>query len=122
MTDAQRHQKRRVSHPIVMTHPISGRKSLYADPGYTVRIDDLPEAESEDLLQFLFRHQVQPRFQYAHRWSEGDVLIWDNLRTLHKAEADYCADEPRLIKRCQAMADLVFTPEFADLVQHARSD
>jgi len=117
LTDTQRRQKRPVSHPMVMTHPISGRKSLYADPGYTVRVDGMPEAESGELLQFIFRHQLQPRFQYAHRWSEGDVLVWDNLTTMHKAEADYRADEPRLIKRCQAMADLVFTPEFAHLAQ-----
>jgi taurine dioxygenase len=120
LTDAQRRQKPPVSHPMVMVHPISGRKSLYADPGYTVRIDDMPEAESEELLQFLFQHQVQPRFQHAHRWSEGDVLVWDNLWTLHNAEADYRADEPRLIKRCQAMANLVFTPEFAHLARTAK--
>jgi len=117
LTDAQRLQKPPVSHPMVMVHPISGRKSLYADPGYTVRIDGMPEAESEELLQFLFQHQLQSRFQYAHRWSEGDVLVWDNLWTLHNAEADYRADEPRLIMRCQAMADLIFTPEFAHLAQ-----
>lgn len=121
LTDVQRRQKPPVSHPMVMLHPISGRKSLYADPGYTVRIDDMPEAESEELLQFLFQHQIQPRFQYAHRWSEGDVLVWDNLWTLHNAEADYRADEPRLIKRCQAMANLVFTPDFAQLAHAARS-
>jgi taurine dioxygenase len=49
------------------------------DPGYTVRIDGMAEAESEELLKFLFQHQLQSRFQYAHRWSEGDVLVWDNL-------------------------------------------
>jgi taurine dioxygenase len=117
MTDAQRHQKPPVSHPIVMVHPLSGRKILYADPGYTVRIDDMPETESNELLEFLFRHQLQPCFQYAHRWSEGDLLVWDNLRTLHRAEADYRADEPRLMKRCQAMANLVFGSEFAKLAQ-----
>ncbi|HEY6343784.1 MAG TPA: TauD/TfdA family dioxygenase [Bryobacteraceae bacterium] len=119
LTDAQRRQKPPVSHPMVMVHPISGRRSLYADPGYTVRIDDMPEAESEELLQFLFQHQLQPRFQFAHHWSERDVLVWDNLWTLHNAEADYRADEPRLIKRCQAMANLVFTPEFVHLARTA---
>src|ERR1041385_1238549 len=102
LTDAQRRQKQPVSHPIVMTHPLSGRKNLYADPGYTVTIDGLPEAESEELLQFLFRHQLQPRFQYAHRWSEGHVRVGDNLRPLHRAEAASRGEEPRLIKRCQA--------------------
>src|SRR5262245_27585108 len=74
LTDAQRRQKPPVSHPMVMVHPISGRKSLYADPGYTVRIDGMSEAESEELLQFLSQHQLQSRFQYAHRWHE--VTCW----------------------------------------------
>ncbi len=119
LTDAQRRQKPPVSHPMVMVHPISGRKSLYADPGYTVRIDGMPQSESDEVLKVLFQHQLQQQFQYAHRWSEGDVLVWDNLWTLHNAEADYRADEPRLMKRCQAMADLVFTPEFAHLARAA---
>ena len=106
-----------VSHPIVLVHPISGRKSLYADPGYTAGIDGMDKQESDELLHFLFGHQLRPEFQYVHRWNERDVLVWDNLRTLHNAEADYRADEPRLIKRCQAMADRVFTPEFAHLAQ-----
>jgi taurine dioxygenase len=116
LTNAQRRQKPPVSHPMVLAHPLSGRKSLYVDPGYTVRIDGMAEAESEELLKFLFQHQLQSRFQYAHRWSEGDVLVWDNLWTLHKAVADYRTDEPRLMRRCQAMANLIFKPEFSDLV------
>ena len=102
---------------MIMVHPISGRKILYVDPGYTVSIDGMDKQESDELLEFLFQHQLQPQFQYAHRWAEGDLLIWDNLQTLHNAEADYRADEPRLIKRCQAMADRVFTPEFARLAR-----
>jgi taurine dioxygenase len=119
LTEEQRRHKPPVSHLMVMVHPISGRKSLYADPGYTVQIDGMPDSESEELLEFLFQHQLQSRFRYAHRWHEGDVLVWDDLWTLHSAEADYRADEPRLIKRCQAMANLVFGPEFAQLAQAA---
>jgi taurine dioxygenase len=99
----------------VLTHPLSGRKLLYANPGYAVRIDGLPAAESDALLDFLFVHQTQSKFRYAHRWAEHDVLLWDNLRTIHNAVADYGADEPRYIRRCQAMADRVFQPEFAAL-------
>ena len=117
MTEEQKRQKPPVSHPIVMPHPISGRKILYANPGYTVSIDGMDKQESEELLEFLFRHQLQPQFQYAHRWAEGDVLIWDDLQTLHKAEADYRPDEPRLMKRCQAMADQVFKAEFRRLAE-----
>ena len=117
MTEEQKRMKPPVSQPMVLVHPISGRKSLYADPGYTVSIDGMDIQESDGLLDFLFRDQLRPELQYAHRWNEGDVLVWDNLRTLHNAEADYRADEPRLIKRCQAMADRVFTAEFAHLAQ-----
>ena len=117
LTAEQKRIKPPVSHPMVLLHPISGRKILYADPGYTVSIDGMEQQESDALLALLFEHQLQPRFHYAHRWNEGDVLVWDNLQTLHNAEADYRADEPRLIKRCQVMADLVFKPEFAHLAR-----
>ncbi len=50
---------------------------------------------------------MQDRFVHVHRWTKGDLLMWDNLRTIHKAIGDYRPDEPRLIKRCQVMADKV---------------
>ncbi|MFA7680702.1 MAG: TauD/TfdA family dioxygenase [Pigmentiphaga sp.] len=110
LTDAQRSAKPPVSHPIVLTHPITKRKVLYANPGYTIRINELSEQESEKLLTFLFEHQVQDRFVYTFEWTPGDVLIWDNLRTIHQAYPDYTADEHRLIKRCQVMATLFDIP------------
>lgn len=113
LTEAQRRRKPPVSHPIFLTHPVTGRRILYANPGYAVRINELPEAESERMLDFLFVHQLQPKFRYAHRWTENDLLIWDDLSTLHNARADYGPDEPRLIKRCQVMADRIFDPAFA---------
>jgi alpha-ketoglutarate-dependent taurine dioxygenase len=106
LTDAQRRQKPPVSHPIVLRHPITGRNVLYANPGYTVRINELPQHESDDLLEFLFRHQLDARYRYVFRWSEGDVLMWENFGTIHNAVADYGPDEHRLIKRCQVMATL----------------
>jgi taurine dioxygenase len=119
LTDAQRRNKPPVSQPMVMTHPISGRKLLYANPGYTMRIDGMPAAESDALLETLFEHQLRPEFRYTHHWSQGDVLVLDNIQTLHNAIADYGPDEPRLLKRCQAMADLVFQPRFAALAAAA---
>ncbi len=115
LSDAQRRSKPPVSQPMVLTHPLSGRKLLYANPGYTMRIDGMAPAESDALLEFLFAHQTKPKFRTAHRWAERDVLLWDNLRTIHNAVADYGPDEHRYIQRCQAMADLVFQPEFAAL-------
>ncbi len=104
LSEAQRKTKPPVSHPIVLTHPISERKALYANPGYTVRINELPEAESDCILEFLFTHQTQDKYRYGFRWQVGDVLAWDNLRVIHQAVADYGPNEHRLMKRCQVMA------------------
>ena len=108
LTPQQRAAKPPVSHPIFLTHPITGRKVLYADPGYTVRINEMPERESNEILTFLFAHQLQPKYCYEHQWSEGDLMMWDNIRTLHNAVADYGPHQPRLMQRCQVMADWIF--------------
>ena len=108
LTEAQLKSKPPVSHPIFLTHPITGRKVLYANPGYSVRINELPEKESAEVLDFLFLHQVQPKYRYAAQWQEGDVLMWEDFGTIHNAVADYGPDEHRLIKRCQVMATRYF--------------
>lgn len=104
LTDAQRKVKPPVSQPIFLTHPLTGRKVLYANPGYAMRINELPEKESEETLAFLFEHQLRPEYRYAFHWHEGDVLMWEDIGTIHNAVADYGPDEHRLIKRCQVMA------------------
>ena len=108
LTEAQRNAKPPVSHPIFLTHPLTGRKVLYANPGYSMRINELPPAESDEILEFLFVHQTQPKYQYKFEWTEGDVLLWEDFGTIHNAVADYGPDEPRLIKRCQVMATRFF--------------
>jgi taurine dioxygenase len=113
LTEAQRRSKPPVSQPIIVTHPVSGRKILYANPGYAVRIEGVSQAESNTLLDALFVHQLQPKYRFAHQWSEHDVLMWDNIRTMHNAMPDYGPEEHRLVRRCQAMADLVFRPGWA---------
>jgi taurine dioxygenase len=105
LTDAQRKAKPPVSHPVFLVHPITGRKVLYANPGYAMRINELPQRKSDEVLAFLFEHQLKARFHYTFRWAPGDVLVWEDIGTIHSAVADYTADEPRLIKRCQVMAD-----------------
>lgn len=112
LTPEQRAAKPPVSHPIFLTHPITGQKVLYANPGYSIRINELLADESDRILKFLFEHQLQPQFRYAHQWQVGDVLMWDNMGTIHNAVADYLPHEHRLIKRCQVMADRYF-PEAA---------
>lgn len=112
LTPEQRAKRPPAVHPVFMTHPITGRQVLYCNPGYVIRINELDEAESGRVLEHLFAHQLQPKYQYAHHWTEGDVLMWDHIGTLHNAIPDYGPDEHRLIKRCQVMADRVFDPDF----------
>ena len=112
MTDQQRRRRPPVIHPVFLMHPITGRKVLYCNPGYSVRINELPMRESEEMLEFLFAHQLQMKFRYTHVWTENDVLLWDHFGTIHRAIADYRPDEIRLIRRCQVMATKVFDPAF----------
>jgi alpha-ketoglutarate-dependent taurine dioxygenase len=104
LTAEQRAAKPPVSQPIFRTHPITGCTVLYCNPGYAMHIDGMPRAESDELLGFLFAHQEQEKYFYAHQWAEGDVLMWDNIGTVHNAIPDYRADEPRYMRRVQVMA------------------
>jgi taurine dioxygenase len=104
LTPEQRAKKPPVSQPIFRTHPITGRTILYCNPGYAMRIDGMPEAESAELLEFLFAHQEKPEYFHAHQWAEGQVLMWDNIGTVHNALPDYRPDEPRFMRRVQVMA------------------
>ena len=106
MTADQKARMPPVAQPIFRIHPITGRRVLYCNPGYAVRIDGLDAAESDDLLAFLFDHQRRAEFRHAHAWSEGDVLMWDNIGTVHRAVADYGPDAPRRMRRVQVMATL----------------
>ena len=108
LTDAQRKAKPPVSHPVFLQHPLTGKRVLYANPGYAVRINELPEKESDEMLEFLFEHQLKPEYIYTSRWEEGDVLVWEDIGTIHNAVADYGPHEHRLIKRCQVMANRYF--------------
>jgi taurine dioxygenase len=112
MTDEQRKRRPPVVHPLFLTHPITGRKVLYCNEGYAVRINELPQSESDEMLDYLFRHQLEMRFRHKHDWNENDLLIWDHLGTIHRAIADYGPDEIRLMRRCQVMATKVFDPAF----------
>ncbi|MCA6333152.1 MAG: TauD/TfdA family dioxygenase, partial [Phenylobacterium sp.] len=74
---------------LVRTHPVTGRKALYISPVYTVGIEGFTPEESKALLGFLFAHLTQEEFIYRHRWTAGDLLIWDNRCTMHFAEGGY---------------------------------
>ena len=112
LTEEQRRQRPPVHHPVLLTHPITGRRVIYVNPGFTARIDDVPEAESAALMRYLLDHVMQPKYHYLHEWTLGDLLLWDHLGTWHYARPDYGPEEPRLMKRCQVMAGRIFAPGF----------
>lgn len=86
------------SHPVVRTHPETGRKALYVNRLYTYCIDGMTESESEGLLDFLFDWSSRPDLTYRHQWQPGDVVMWDNRCTLHYAVHDY-GEAPRVMHR-----------------------
>lgn len=108
LTEAQRKAKPPVTHPVLLKHPITGKRVLYANPGYSMRINELSQEERDHILAFLFDHQLQAKYQYKYRWSVCDILMWDNMGTLHNAVPDHRPDEHRYIKRCQVMANHYF--------------
>ena len=107
--DAARFEKAKqdhppVSHPVVRTHPVSGKKGLFVSEGFTTHINELTEAESEALLRFLFAHATHPNFQVRWHWQAGDVAIWDNRATQHFANFDYGAAH-RIMHRATVLGD-----------------
>lgn len=96
--DEQRKKTPDVEHPIVRTHPWTGRKALYLCPGMTTAIVGLPKDESDALLAELFAWCVRPEFVYTHDWVLGDALLWDNACTMHRREP-FDGNAQRLLKR-----------------------
>jgi taurine dioxygenase len=83
-------------HPIIRTHSETGRKSLYFDPGKIMSILGVEEAESDDLIDDLTALMIQPDGEYRHKWRVGDVVIWDNRCSYHKAAGDYPPEQDRI--------------------------
>lgn len=88
-----------IEHPLVRTHPRTGRKCLYICEGVISRIVGLDQEESDDLIALLERHVVRSEFVYRHRWRVGDVVMWDNCSAIHKATSDYQLPLRRLMHR-----------------------
>jgi len=86
------------AHPVIRTHAATGRKALYVNRLMTQYIVGMPREESDALLERVFDHQEQPRFQYEHRWEIGDLLVWDNRCALH-ARRDFPATHLRKLRR-----------------------
>ena len=96
-----------LSHPVIRTHPVSGRKSLFVNEGFTTKINELSEAESEAILKLLFAHATRPEYTIRWRWQENDVAFWDNRVTQHYAVDDYRPNR-RVMHRATILGDTPF--------------
>jgi taurine dioxygenase len=85
-------------HPLVRTHPETGQKALWVNPLYTIGIDGLADAESDQMLARLFDHMKQPEFVYCHHWRPNMLMIWDNRCVTHSAQGGY-AGHRRVLHR-----------------------
>ena len=94
-----------VRHPIVRTHPETGRKSLYLNPIRIEAIEGMQEAEALRLLDELLEHATQAKYQYRHKWQPGDMVMWDNRCLLHKANGDYDHSQTRYLYRVMLQGD-----------------
>jgi alpha-ketoglutarate-dependent taurine dioxygenase len=103
--EAQKHVPKAVEHPIVRTHPETGRKALYLNPIRIEAIVGMPEGEALALLDDLLAHATQEKYQYRHRWQKGDLVLWDNRCLLHKASGDYDHSQTRYLYRVMLRGD-----------------
>ena len=91
-------------HPVVQTHPVSGRKFLYVNEGFTQHLVGMRATDSNKLLDFLYHHIAQPENQVRFHWTPGAIAIWDNRCTWHYATADYMPSH-RLMHRITVIND-----------------
>jgi len=105
MTEEQKLKTPSVVHPVVRTHPVTGRRGILVNEGHTTHIQDLPAEESQLLLEKLWAQCTKPEFTYRHEWRVGDVVMWDNTLTQHLAICDYALPQRRLLHRTTITGD-----------------
>jgi len=95
-------------HPVVRTHPYTGRKALYISPRFTIGIKDMDEAEAQPLLDELFAHIANRDLIYRHKWRDGDLVMWDNRSTIHLALHGVKLPEIRRMHRTTVIGEIPF--------------
>jgi taurine dioxygenase len=108
LTAAQLAETPDVAHPIVRTHPFTGRKALYVTAGECIGIEGMPNDEAVALIEALDAHCIRPEFHYRHQWQIGDLLMWDNAAAMHIAICDYALPERRLMHRTTVIGGMPF--------------
>ena len=96
-------------HPVVRVHPETGRRNLFVNPKFTLRVVDFPEAQSDRLLRLLYDHMTDPRFVVRYHWSPGTLAFWDNRATMHYGIFDY-EGERRVMHRVTLRGDAPVGP------------
>ena len=99
-----------VEHPVVRVHPETGRRNLFVNPKFTIRIRRLPRLQSDGLLRLLYEHMTQPEFLVRYHWAPGTLGFWDNRATMHFGIHDY-RDERRIMHRVTLRGDRPIGPE-----------
>jgi taurine dioxygenase len=108
LTAAQLAETPDIAHPIVRTHPFTGRKSLYVTKGECIGIEGVPDDEGRAVIEELHDHCIKPEFQYRHKWRVGDLLMWDNATAMHLAICDYELPQRRLMHRTTVIGSVPF--------------
>jgi taurine dioxygenase len=95
LTEEERKKLVETVQPLVLKHPVSGRKGLYLNTAHMERIIGMEDAEAFALIDSLMQHVTQPKYEYRHAWRPGDMVIWDNRTVLHQANGDYDASKEK---------------------------
>lgn len=108
ISEERRAQTPDVVHPVVKTHPLSGRKCLFVNEGFTISIIGMAQDESRELLDALLDHCGRAENVYRHSWQVGDVVMWDNWATQHRLNVDYTSADPRFMQRTTLVGSAAF--------------
>jgi len=91
--------------PLVRIHPVTGKKALYVSPRFTIGIEGIGEKEADEILDYLFAHQVRSKFIYRHHWRDHDLVMWDNPSVIHRATGGFAYPDVRTMHRTVVAGD-----------------
>ena len=108
LTKEQEKETPPVEHPLIRTHPMSNKKSIYINPNRIDHISGLNEFDGDKLLDEIYEFSFQDKYKYSHSYEKGDLVIWDNRCTMHKANSDYDVSNLRIMHRVMLEGEAVF--------------